>query len=257
MKEILLLKKPLQTSDEQGLERIFQAEFQPWRRKIVPDYMVAATEIKIKNRLKTFLKNELAYQGQTVFRPIELEKSFSYRIARRDRFQPVLDADNDILIRGVIDRVDHWNGHYLLIDYKSGRAKLRLDDIERGVSLQLPLYALALTQEINKGVPAARLGALAGCELYSLVGGKRQGFYVDGDGFNHIRYVSKRQKPLTPEAFDMLLAKTCDIVQNDVADIERGQISRSPADGVCAMYCPYRQVCRVDRWALAKKTSEP
>ena len=57
-----------------------------------------------------------------------------------------------IQIHGVIDRVDrNTEGDLRVMDYKTGSAHHTADDLRRGYSLQLPLYALAAEQTLNLG----------------------------------------------------------------------------------------------------------
>ncbi len=47
-------------------------------------------------------------------------------------------------LRGKVDRVELGDGFFTIIDYKTGEIRASLEDIRRGVSLQLPLYLLAM-----------------------------------------------------------------------------------------------------------------
>jgi ATP-dependent helicase/DNAse subunit B len=49
----------------------------------------------------------------------------------------------DISVRGVIDRVDTWNGFGLVRDYKSGRTVYKVADWEEKHRLQAALYMIA------------------------------------------------------------------------------------------------------------------
>jgi RecB family exonuclease len=57
-----------------------------------------------------------------------------------------------IHVKGWIDRIDAGAGRYRVIDYKGGKATRHKDlgkKIDRGVRLQLPLYAIAVAQHFN------------------------------------------------------------------------------------------------------------
>jgi len=54
-----------------------------------------------------------------------------------------------IAMKGVIDRIDEGQAHLRIVDYKSGTAQRHLNlagKIHRGVRLQLPLYAMAVSE---------------------------------------------------------------------------------------------------------------
>src|SRR5262245_9220241 len=57
-----------------------------------------------------------------------------------------------IQVKGWIDRIDAGAGRYRVIDYKGGKATRHKDlgkKIDRGVRLQLPLYAIAVAQRFD------------------------------------------------------------------------------------------------------------
>lgn len=49
----------------------------------------------------------------------------------------------DIIIRGMIDRIDLAGDYFRIVDYKSSITKFSLDDFAGGISLQLPIYIAA------------------------------------------------------------------------------------------------------------------
>jgi ATP-dependent helicase/nuclease subunit B len=68
----------------------------------------------------------------------------------------------DVKLRGRVDRVEIGDGVFVIIDYKTGKHRIRLADIREGTSLQLPLYLQAVEQLLAsrthlRAIPAAGL----------------------------------------------------------------------------------------------------
>jgi ATP-dependent helicase/nuclease subunit B len=89
--------------------------------------------------------------SDTTWTPIAFERKFGIEQT------PVLEIKLEsgvVRIRGVIDRVDrNADGELRVVDYKSGSSHLTRRDLERGYSLQLPLYALAARDALGLGEP--------------------------------------------------------------------------------------------------------
>jgi ATP-dependent helicase/DNAse subunit B len=86
--------------------------------------------------LRDFLVRDLADLQAAGLRP----KEFEYRC------EATIDG---IRIEGWIDRIDAGGGRFRVVDYKGGKATRHKDlgrKIDRGVRLQLPLYAMAVAQ---------------------------------------------------------------------------------------------------------------
>ena len=91
--------------------------------------------------LREFLARDLADLHATGLRP----KEFEYRCETR------LDVGGvSLRVEGWIDRIDaDGAGRYRVVDYKGGKATRHKDlpkKVDRGVRLQLPLYAMAVAQ---------------------------------------------------------------------------------------------------------------
>ncbi|MFH1429549.1 MAG: PD-(D/E)XK nuclease family protein [Candidatus Margulisiibacteriota bacterium] len=212
------------------LEKTFRELFAPWREKIYPEYVMYTTEQDILKQLNKFLKAEIEFQGKTSFKPAALEKDFYFKMNTR------------ITLRGRIDRIDRDRDNILLIDYKSGRVNLRTDDIEKGKSLQLPVYAMAMQNE--------QRGQLAGLELYSIKDAERKGMYIDNPSLAGIRYRSSRNKALGQEDFSNLLSLVQGHIKKYVSEIEQGKITCTPIDNECDPFCDFANICRVNKWEL-------
>ncbi len=88
--------------------------------------------------LRQFVTGDLADLAALALRPARFEFTFDPLI---------LDVEGTPLrIEGTIDRIDEGSGRYRIIDYKSGKAirhQKLASKIDRGVRLQLALYAMA------------------------------------------------------------------------------------------------------------------
>jgi RecB family exonuclease len=94
-----------------------------------------------KRILGDFIARDFADLAAAGLEPIEFES----------RFGPfTIDAHGvPIRVEGTIDRIDAGDGRYRIVDYKSGKALRHKDldaKIDRGVRLQLALYAMAAAE---------------------------------------------------------------------------------------------------------------
>jgi len=123
----------------------------------IPPFNPTMREIErtaTKRILREFVAHDLADLESNGFRP----KHFEYRFGKT-RYSAVPDhpepfvmgvADGvDLRVDGTIDRIDAGADGYRIIDYKGGKATRHKDlgkKIDRGVRLQLALYAMAVSQ---------------------------------------------------------------------------------------------------------------
>jgi ATP-dependent helicase/DNAse subunit B len=116
--------------------------------------MRAIERTATKRILREFVAHDLADLETNGFRP----KHFEYRFGKTRHsalpdhpepfVMPVADGV-DLRVDGTIDRIDAGASGYRIIDYKGGKATRHKDlgkKIDRGVRLQLALYAMAVSQ---------------------------------------------------------------------------------------------------------------
>jgi len=123
----------------------------------IPPFNPTMREIEraaTKRILREFVVHDLADLATTGFRP----KHFEYRFGKTrhnfiaDHEEPFVIAIGDrtqLRVDGTIDRIDARPNGFRIIDYKGGKATRHKDlggKIDRGVRLQLALYALAVSQ---------------------------------------------------------------------------------------------------------------
>ena len=122
----------------------------------IPPFNPTMREIEraaTKRILREFVAHDLADLEATGFRP----KHFEYRFGKTragfvaDHAESFVIAIGslDLRVDGTIDRIDVRPDGYRIIDYKGGKATRHKDlggKIDRGVRLQLALYAMAVSQ---------------------------------------------------------------------------------------------------------------
>jgi RecB family exonuclease len=204
---------------DQELSR-YDAERPPFNRTLR-----AIERNKTKRNLRDFVALDVADLEAQRLRPQHFEYRFGpkHRHAPPDHPEPFrLDARGITLsVDGTIDRIDEGDGRYRIVDYKSGKAlrHTKLDlKIDRGVRLQLALYAMAVAQFF--GVEAEK--------------------------------VSGTIKPLVtldlkPASFRFELADKDTVIRNTldlfVEAILAGMFPAYPDDDACK-YCPVNHSCR-------------
>jgi len=136
------------------LDQIIDEQFDEHER-IVPPFnrTVRAIERRATKRiLREFLVSDLADLAANELVP----RYFEYRFGSKHRTEAdhpepfVVHAGGaEVRVEGTIDRVDVGNGRLRIVDYKSGKALRHKDlpeKIDRGVRLQLALYAMAAAE---------------------------------------------------------------------------------------------------------------
>lgn len=113
-----------------------------------------------KGLLVAFLEHECsdAQSRSNRFTPAFFEVSFGTTPSAEGLSDPLSSAnpyviktnDGVIQIRGRVDRVDLLNDQFLIVDYKSSKKPPNIDDLKRGLSLQLPIYISAIAQRLRK-----------------------------------------------------------------------------------------------------------
>ena len=159
---------------------------------------------------------------------------FEYRFGRKhekaDHAEPfIVDIHGiPLKVEGTIDRIDRSDGRLRIVDYKSGKALRHVElseKIDRGVRLQLALYAMAAAEFFNVD-PADVSGAIKPLVI------------ADSD----------------PDKFSFLLGEKKDLLRETleifVDAIRRGAFPAFPNEGEkpkdfnSCKYCPVNHSCR-------------
>jgi len=136
------------------LEHLIDEQFDELER-IVPPFNQTVRGIErraTKRILREFLSSDLADLDAQQLIP----QWFEYRFGKKhrdtaDHPEPFLVDAGGVLVRveGTIDRIDAGENRFRIVDYKSGKALRHVnlgDKIDRGVRLQLALYAMAVAE---------------------------------------------------------------------------------------------------------------
>jgi hypothetical protein len=135
-----------------------------------------------------------------------------------------------------------------LIDYKTGSlTQFSADSAARGLTLQLPLYAMAVEELGLAGRPAR--GWQAGY------------WYLAGSGFRTSQALQMHQRSggrLEPDpAWPPLCEAVVQIVFALVEGLARGEFPVYNPDLECTSLCPFRTVCRINQIRSLEKTWQP
>ena len=198
---------------------------------------------KENSLLYKFLMNERT--NQTNRNPNYFEVSFGVKDNEHDQLLYSNDPLNfeNIKLRGKIDRIDINRNEktFEVIDYKSGGKKITKGEIEKGTSLQLPIYVWAV-----KTLLSNKLGeeySPKAMTIYNLkykenIFGKNT-VSVGGRGSNF---------DPTPKLID-LVDQALNHIKESVENILDGNFPLTPfideKDKICR-YCNFNTVCRVD-----------
>lgn len=143
-----------------------------------------------------------------------------------------------IKLRGKVDRidVDEQQKTFMVLDYKTGSRKITGRDIERGDSLQLPIYIQAVqTLLLPDYTPI-------GGVFFSLADMSKQDGMLCLDTVADYFEFSMRSSSIMPrDKWQALLEESLGHVRETVADIEAGRFP--PTEGLCSNYCPYQDMC--------------
>lgn len=222
---------------------------------------VMATEV-IKNLRDEFLRGD--------FEPHEFERRISAKIDF---------GDDTSKLSGIIDRVDileHEGEKYVrIVDYKTGKKELRLNDVLDGLSLQMLLYLFSYCKETEtKPCGAMYMYASAPDEEDNKTGDfdeklkkslKRSGIFINDleilekmeHGGNGVFLPVKVKKDgtlyknapvLTEKGFDELEEYIYEYIRKTSTSIRNGELSVRPVvsgNVDACKFCKLRPLCRV------------
>ncbi|MBU5437399.1 PD-(D/E)XK nuclease family protein [Tissierella sp. MSJ-40] len=181
------------------------------------------------DRLKEFIEKDIdrLTNGKEKLIPMDFEVEFG----RDSTFEIEINGEK-IKLAGVIDRVDKSlkDNKYVIIDYKSSDFGLRdIEDIKKGLSLQLPIYIMS---QHNKDVVAAAYGTLS-----------KGSFDIKLGLIDETKLIIKRNKgALNKEEWDNLIDITKKKIIEFREGILNGDFSINPLE--CSSYCIYKNICR-------------
>lgn len=247
-----------------------------------------ATLVRTVRRLRDFSKvSEFKMEG--------LEKSFGRSGSTWQALRFTLPDGIEVVVNGQIDRIDSLRAestkYIVIIDYKSGRKALELNQIFTGLELQLLAYMYVTLLNMGEdAVPAAILYCYVRNDKTNLKhiipdadketeynkNSKLNGFYLD-DGqimqaldtsmSGYSAFLNLRLKKdgtlqnqsgnmYNEEGWQHLLELAADRIKETAAKLDEGRIDIKPVligKRKQCRYCPYHSVCRFDA-SLADNT---
>jgi len=203
-----------------------------------------------KGILKTFLENERKKSLQVV--PENFEVRFGYV---RESDENVIHTEpvniGNVMLRGVIDRVEIGDGIFVVADYKTGSNIPKIDDILEGRSLQLPIYLNVLAHILREKYDK-ELKGVAG--IYYLLRDECKPQLGIGDeshkGKAFVASASNAQLLPNPNknagTLDEVVKQTIDKANSFVEAIGRGEfpLTSHQPEKVCGG-CDFRLICRI------------
>lgn len=153
---------------------------------------------------------------------------------------------NDIKLRGIIDRIDvnKNKNSFDVIDYKLSKTIPRKSDLERGTSLQLPIY-LGAAQQIFIAESDTNLQPES-MNIYSLKYSKRD-FGLHPIKFSQVNKKEENHDKLSD--IEEVISNSKELVSKYIEDISKGIFPLSPwedRDQLVCKYCNLSHICRVN-----------
>lgn len=173
------------------------------------------------------------------------------------RFEFSLENGQTLILTGKADRVDVRDDSFVIYDYKTGKASVNMEEVRSGLKLQLPLYAFAIREELERR--EGRTITADGATYVSLKEpGKRAGNGIwrsehvgKNSRYSVSSYCRNREDTLGTAAFlDQYELKM------RIEQVWNGMHTNFPVQPLdCASHCPYRSVCRVTAEQREESTS--
>ncbi len=202
---------------------------------------------------KGILKELLEMERRTELKvdPAYFEVMFGSRPGPGEHADPLLGLEQPLTaggvrLRGKIDRIDVGERSFRIIDYKSGAVIPGRQDIDLGVSLQLPLYLHAVEQILASADGTSRTGA-AGI-YYRLAGPVDSKLGLGSKEHLKEAFHARPQRQLVETDAELkgIVDRAIRFVNGYVDQIAQGEFPVEPKvpKDVCP-YCSYGAVCRI------------
>ena len=187
--------------------------------------------------LERFIRSEMKCQEKISH---HMPADFEFEFGKGENIViDIKDADDEqeMLLHGVIDRIDHIGEQYFgIIDYKTGTVS-SIKDIISGLSLQLPLYMHAYSHLCGRSgiygtyIQFKRDTVTNTSPLY------------DSTAKAYIPYISPRQKEL-PLPLDEIIQNTIIQAREHIRNIRKGYFPITARNKCPDTWCSYQNVCR-------------
>lgn len=209
---------------------------------------------RLVRALERWLRCELEAVRDSSWYPAYLELAFGLSPGAEEdphsKLEPLrLGAGGaEAVVRGRIDRIDlDDRGNCAVYDYKSGFTPT-YRELQELQDLQLPLYLLAVERVLFPGTVVGGSYYRLGRECRRSPGLWRE--QSDRPGGNR-----RKDGVVGEEKWGEFLARVEERALECVRSIRKGDFRIQPSRSAeqCLRRCPYRPVCRYDRWRLAEK----
>ncbi|WP_161603237.1 PD-(D/E)XK nuclease family protein [Halalkalibacterium ligniniphilum] len=167
-----------------------------------------------------------------------------YALERTVCFPIELPGGRTLTLTGKVDRIDADNEGFVVYDYKTGEAQLKISKhVPSGLKLQLPLYLMAVKNQMDNGRTAhgATYISLRDPEKRSNNGVWKTEHVGKGSRFQVSSFCKNREDDLGEASFLEKYELTSRI--EELWNGMNEDFSVRPLD--CAKGCPYKSVCRV------------
>lgn len=204
----------------------------PGRFGFQPGPLWRHEQSELRRMLAALVHEECSERNPGPFLAHRLE--FRFGLAGSTVPRLVIERDGiQMEIHGVVDRVDRDpNGRRRVVDYKSGASPIPKRDVEAGLALQTPLYALAVEQLDEDG------GPVVASYYFHLPNRKK--------GAEHRFAEGARGDPAVEQAIETAL--------RHVSRVRSGLFPAAPARPhrqACGRSCDFSAFCRVTRQSIA------
>lgn len=196
----------------------------------------------------------------TTFSPAFFEVAFGGKLKGQMRVDALLSREEPILagtvqLRGKVDRIEISDDAFLILDYKSGKRLPSLEDMQQGISLQLPLYLHTMEKLL-----AAKLGKAlnpAGALYYQI---RDTTALKPGMGSERYKKEFDVKGKLLPTDHDLrrLIEDSLARINTFVDEIAGGKFPLTSHDNVenICKYCDYKTICRIQTVRRVDKGKE-
>ena len=216
----------------------------------------------IKKSLRYVIKRLAMEFAQSDFEPVCCELKFNDFNGEIPAIK-LSTQDGEIVLSGVVDRVDKYNGYVRIVDYKTGERHFKLPDILYGQNMQMILYLYALKNHPQYGgKPAGVFYMPARRKKKSRPGDRRMNGILPYDeelalamekenkGEFIPKYSDKKQPEsyVMEEDFDKIFEFVNKKLESTADSIFSGKIDANPVDSLdskACKYCDFAAVCRV------------
>ena len=154
-----------------------------------------------------------------------------------------LSSTGDIPINGRIDRVDHYKGEYLILDYKSSLNTVKtIKSWKKNIDIQMPLYTQAIEANLltEHKTPQSHV---VSSNYVSLKNFEWKGFTNKHSEIKKI--VSSRSRSLADtKTKETVLESINQDIQDYIIKIQENEFQPTPHDNKICDQCTWRKLCR-------------